>query len=92
MVRERGAADPTADTVDVYVNRVLFQDNFAFRTATPFVDVLAGVHLNIGVAPSHSDGPGDVISDFNVVLGYTAQELDGEMKGGIGKPQWRRRS
>jgi 5'-nucleotidase/UDP-sugar diphosphatase len=62
------AADPAGDTVDVYVNRVLFQDNFAFRTATPFVDILAGVHLNIGVAPSNSDGPQDVISDFNVVL------------------------
>ena len=35
---------------------------------------------------------GELAADFNVVLGHTAQELDGDMKGGIGKPQWRRRS
>jgi len=62
------AADPDVELVDIYVNRNLFLDDFAFRSATPFVDVLAGVNLNIGVAPSNSEGPGDVIADYNVIL------------------------
>ncbi len=62
------AADPAAEMVDVYINRVLLLDDFAFRTATPFVDALAGVNLNIGVAPATSEGPGDAIADVNVVL------------------------
>ena len=37
------AADPIANEVDVYINGTLTLDNFAFRTATPFIDVPAGV-------------------------------------------------
>ena len=64
------AADPAAEMVDVYVNNgpTPFLDDFAFRTATPYVDVPAGVNLNIGIAPSTSTGPGDIIADFDVVL------------------------
>jgi len=64
------AADPAAEVVDVYVNNgpVPFLDDFAFRTATPYVDVPAGVNLNIGIAPGTSTGPGDIIADFDVVL------------------------
>ena len=43
------AADPIADEVDVYLNGTLALDNFAFRTATPFIDVPAGVEINIGL-------------------------------------------
>jgi hypothetical protein len=64
------AADPAAEVVDVYVNNgtTPFLDDFAFRTATPYVDVPAGVNLNIGIAPGNSTGPGDIIADFDVVL------------------------
>jgi hypothetical protein len=62
------AADPAADVVDIYVNDALFLDDFAFRAATPFVDVPAEVNLNIGVAPGNSTGPGDIIADFDVTL------------------------
>lgn len=62
------AADPAAAVVDIYVNDGLFLDDFAFRTATPFVDVPAGVNLNIGVAPGNSSGPGDIIADFDVTF------------------------
>lgn len=48
------SADAVADSVDVYVNTILLLDNFAFRTATPFIDVPAGVALNIAVAPKNS--------------------------------------
>ena len=62
------AADPAVAAVDIYVNDGLFLDDFDFRTATPFVDVPAGVNLNIGVAPGNSTGPGDIIADFDVTL------------------------
>ena len=62
------AADPLASEVDVYVNGDLLLDNFAFRTATPFVTVPAGVTLNIGVAPSNSTSANDTIKNIPVVL------------------------
>ena len=62
------SADPAAETVDIYVNGALFQDDFMFRTATPFVDVPSGVELNIGVAPGNSTGPGDIIATIPVTL------------------------
>ena len=62
------AADPAAEVVDIYVNGDLFIPDFAFRTATPFVDVPAGVNLNIGVAPGNSASADDVIADFDVML------------------------
>ena len=62
------AADPAAAEVDVYVNDAPFLDDFAFRTATPFVEVPAGVTLNIGIAPGSSGSADDVIAEFPVVL------------------------
>jgi len=62
------AADPLASEVDVYVNGDLLLDNFAFRTATPFVTVPAGVTLNIGVAPSTSTSANDTIKNIPIVL------------------------
>jgi hypothetical protein len=58
------AADPAAGVVDIYVNGSLYLDDFAFRTATPFVDVPAGVQLSIGVAPGNSTSVADVIATF----------------------------
>lgn len=43
-----------AAVVDVYVNDARLLDDFRFRTATPFVDVPAGVELKIDVAPGDS--------------------------------------
>ena len=62
------AADPAAATVDVYVNVVLTLPDFAFRTATSFLTVPAGVTLNIGVAAGNSMSVNDTLKNFQVTL------------------------
>lgn len=62
------SADILADTVDVYVNDSLAINNFAFRTATPFIDLPAGETLNIGFAPATSTSVNDTLKNFPVVL------------------------
>ncbi|MBP7240023.1 MAG: DUF4397 domain-containing protein [Saprospiraceae bacterium] len=67
------APDPAAAVVDVYLNNTLLLDNFTFRTATPFVDVPAGLDFTIGVAPPTSTSVADVIASFtyNLAAGET---------------------
>ena len=69
-------ADAAAAVVDVYVNggATPFIDNFAFRTATEFTPVPAGVVLEIGIAPGNSAGPQDIIPG----LTFTYNLADGE--------------
>jgi hypothetical protein len=55
-------------TVDVYANGALLLDNFVFRTATPFIDVPAGVQVNIAVAPGNSTSVNDAIATFPVTF------------------------
>lgn len=62
------SADPAAASVDIYVNDGLLLDDFEFRTATGFVDVPAGVVLNIQVAPGNSTSSADAIATFPVTL------------------------
>ena len=59
------SADPDAAMVDIWVNGQLFLDNFAFRTATPFVDVPANVELEIAVSPYNVPQP---VASFNVTF------------------------
>jgi hypothetical protein len=62
------AADPAANEVDIYVNGALLLDDFAFRTATPFIDVPPNVALDIGVAPANSTSAADTIKNFVVTF------------------------
>jgi Domain of unknown function (DUF4397)/Secretion system C-terminal sorting domain len=55
-------------TVDIYVNGTLLLDNFAFRTATPYIAVPAGVNLSIAVAAATSRTVADAIATFPVRL------------------------
>ncbi|MBN1466419.1 DUF4397 domain-containing protein, partial [candidate division KSB1 bacterium] len=55
------SADPAAAEVDIYVNEALLLPNFAFRSATPFIDVPANTPLTVAVAPAGSAGPQDII-------------------------------
>lgn len=60
--------DPAAALVDVYVNGALLPalDDFAFRAATPFVDVPTTV--NIGVALPNSTSVDDTLVNFPFTL------------------------
>ncbi|MBD3169990.1 MAG: DUF4397 domain-containing protein [candidate division Zixibacteria bacterium] len=62
------SADAEAEVVDIYVNGDLFLKDFAFRTATPFVSVPAGVDLKIGVAPSENSDSGEIVAEFVINL------------------------
>ena len=64
-------ADVAAASVDVYVNGALFLDNLDFRTATPFVDVPAGVDLTVGIAPANSTSSSQSLFEqtFNLAAG-----------------------
>lgn len=62
------AADPAADTVDIYLNGTILIDDFAFRNATPFIDILSGVTHNIGIAPGNSISANDTLVNIPVFL------------------------
>ena len=62
------SADAIADSVDIYLNGSLLLDNFAFRTATPFVDLNAEVPVTIGVAPKTSMSYADTLVTFTYTL------------------------
>ncbi len=57
-----------ADTVDIYAGEDLLLDNFAFRTATPFTFLPAGVDITLGVAPANSTSSAEAIATFEVNL------------------------
>jgi uncharacterized repeat protein (TIGR02543 family) len=54
------AADLAAANVDVFVNGEIFKEDFAFRTASPFENVPAGVDLTIDIAPADAGIEGSV--------------------------------
>ncbi|HRE98572.1 MAG TPA: DUF4397 domain-containing protein [Flavobacteriales bacterium] len=62
------SADAAAAQVDVYLDGSLLLDNFAFRTATPFIDLTAEVSHSIAIAPSTSTSVTQAIATFPVVL------------------------
>ncbi len=55
-------------TVDVYLNGALTLDDVAFRTATEYLTVPAGVLLNVGVALSTSSSVNDTLVNFPITL------------------------
>ncbi|TVR41281.1 MAG: DUF4397 domain-containing protein, partial [Bacteroidia bacterium] len=63
------SADALVEEVDIFVNGDLFLENVGFRQATPFMDVPAGVDLDIVVAPAGAgieNGVGPITVQFDV--------------------------
>ncbi|MFZ6052624.1 DUF4397 domain-containing protein [Halocola ammonii] len=60
--------DDAASIVDIYVDGTLAFDDLAFREATAFTEVTAETEIEIGVAPSTSAGPEDILATFPVTL------------------------
>lgn len=64
-------ADAAADSVDVYLNNTRLLDNFAFRTATQFIDAPAATPITLGVATKNSMSVADTIYSLTVTLDST---------------------
>lgn len=62
------SADAAASSVDVWLNNTLLVDNFAFRTATPFVDAPATIAFTVGIAPPNSTSASESIATFTYTL------------------------
>ncbi|MDW3647613.1 MAG: DUF4397 domain-containing protein [Bacteroidia bacterium] len=70
------AADPAADTVDIYVNTfagIVKVDDFAFRTATGFIDLPAGYPVDIVIAAPTS---ADITDGVIATIPLTATDAD----------------
>ena len=78
------SADAAAAIVDIYVNGNLAEDNLAFRTATTFTDVPAGIPLTIDVAPGNSISNAE--SFYNVTTAFIANETYIIVANGIVSP------
>ncbi|NBC85112.1 MAG: DUF4397 domain-containing protein, partial [Bacteroidetes bacterium] len=67
------APDPGASSVDIYIDGELPSalDDFAFRSATPFIDLDSGVRT-IAVAPSTSSSAGDALATFDLQVDANA--------------------
>ncbi len=75
-------------TVDVYAGNTLLLDDFAFRTATPFVDIPADRNIRIGVGPGNSASVNDTLVSFDVNFagGKTYQVMAAGVVGSADKP------
>lgn len=62
------SADMAAAVVDVYVNGDILLDDFAFRTASPFIDAPAGLPLTISIAPGNSTSADDSIYTIDTMF------------------------
>lgn len=80
------AADPAAAVVDVYGNSDPLIPDFAFRTATPFIDVPAGVDITIGIAPGTSASVNDTIPGLSTTVNLTAGQTYVVIANGVTAP------
>jgi hypothetical protein len=62
------SADAAAELVDVWLNDALLLDNFAFRTASPFIDAPAGEEFTISIQGPESTSAENPIWSQNYTL------------------------
>jgi hypothetical protein len=55
------AADPSLQTVDMYIDTFRVSNDAPFRSATGFFDVFSGKTVTVGVAPASSTGFRDIV-------------------------------
>lgn len=58
------SADAAASVVDVWLNDQLLIDDFAFRTASPFIDAPSGVDFDVVIQPSNSTDTTNALARF----------------------------
>jgi hypothetical protein len=62
------SADAAASVVDVWMNQTLLLDNFAFRTASPFMYIPAGQEITIAIKGPDSQDPDSPLYSQNLTL------------------------
>jgi hypothetical protein len=62
------SADAAAEVVDVWLNDILLLDNFAFRTASPFIDAPAGEDFDVSIQPFNSTDTTNALAKFTYNL------------------------
>ncbi|PLW93787.1 MAG: hypothetical protein C0591_13915, partial [Marinilabiliales bacterium] len=62
------SADLAAEVVDVWLDDALLLDDFAFRTASPFIDAPSGTEFTISIKGPDSMDPSDPIWSQNYTL------------------------
>ena len=60
-------ADPAADSVSVFIDGNVAISSFHFRTATPFIPLLAGVYHSISVGPANATMVSQAIATFDSI-------------------------
>lgn len=66
------AADPQLAVVDVYIGISILPpvklEDIPFKAAVPYTTVLAGLPINVGIAPANSTSVNDTLKNFRVTL------------------------
>jgi hypothetical protein len=78
------SADAATAVIDVYAGTTLLIDDFAFRNATPFIPVPAGVDIRLGFAPSTSTSVNDTL--FGLTVNFNANASYIAIADGIVSP------
>lgn len=67
------AADPQLAVVDVYIGISILPpvklEDIPFKAAVPYTTVLAGLPVNVGIAPGNSTSVNDTLKNFTITLG-----------------------
>lgn len=69
------AGDTALDTLDIYIDNELRYDDFLYRHATPFIDFVANVTTNIGIAKRSSSSVADTFYNLNAILDSSKKYL-----------------
>ncbi|MCK4631751.1 MAG: T9SS type A sorting domain-containing protein, partial [candidate division Zixibacteria bacterium] len=81
------SADPAVELVDVWVNGEKMLTDFAFRSATPFMDIPSDMELLFQFAPAPSSSVGEAVAQFTFVApGLTTDASYIGMLGGLVEP------